>query len=110
MNASSSGVTSPTAIAAVYRVPINNGVSVAPLSNIAPPVNRPSDQAGSSGPTFIPALTPIRPFPVGGLPREGLKPAFNIGSILVTLFRPLKATLIPDTSPSRGDDLHLPVF
>ena len=110
MNASSSGVTSPTAIAAVYRVPINNGVSVAPLSNIAPPANRPSDQAGSSGPTFIPAITPIRPFPVGGLPREGLKPAFNIGSIRVTPFGFLKATFIHDTSSPYGDDFPLPGF
>src|SRR5712664_4059468 len=42
MNASSSGITSPTAIAAVYRVPINNGANVAPLSTIAPPAILPT--------------------------------------------------------------------
>src|SRR5713226_6249716 len=104
MNASSSGVTSPTAIAAVYRVPINNGANVAPLSTIAPPASHPPDQAPSAGPTFIPAIMPIRPFPVGGLPREGLKPAFSIGSIRVTPFGFLKATFVHVTSSPYGDD------
>ena len=110
MNASSSGVTSPTAIAAVYRVPINNGANVAPLSTIAPPASHPSDQAPSAGPTFIPAIMPIRPFPVGGLPREGLKPAFSIGSIRVTPFGFVKATFVHDTSSPYGDDFPLPGF
>src|SRR5712664_4473663 len=110
MNASSSGIGSPTAIAAVYRVPINNGTNVAPLSNIAAPASHPSDQAASSAPGVIPALTPVRFLPVGPLPREAGTPAFKIGSIRVTPYGFIKATVIHDSSSPNGDDFPLPGF
>src|SRR6202171_5327160 len=95
MNASSSGVTSPTAIAAVYRVPINNGASLSSLSNAAPPANPHSDQKASAAPAFIPSITPIRFLPVGPLPREAGTPAFKIGSIRVTPYGFIKGTVVP---------------
>ncbi len=110
MNASSSGIGSPTAIAAVYRVPINNGTNVAPLSNIAAPASHPSDQAASSAPGVIPALTPVRFLPVGPLPREAGTPAFKIGSIRVTPYGFIKATVAHDSSSPNGDDFPLPGF
>src|SRR5713226_2401704 len=56
INASNAGTSGPTQIAAVYRVPVNNGASLSSLSNAAPPANPPaappanppSDQAASS--------------------------------------------------------------
>ena len=110
MNASSSGVTSPTAIAAVYRVPVNNAASLSSLSNAAPPANPHSDQKASAAPAFIPAITPIRFLPVGPLPREAGTPAFKIGSIRVTPYGFIKATVVHDSSSPNGDDFPLPGF
>jgi hypothetical protein len=110
MNASSTAVTAPTAIAAVYRVPINNGSNVAPGLSTAPSPTRPSDQGASAAPAVIPAITPTRVFPVGPLPREAGTPAFKIGAVRVTPYGFLKATAVHDSSSPTGDDFPLPGF
>lgn len=61
-------------------------------------------------PTFIPAITPIRVLPFGGIKREALKPAFELGSVRVTPYGFLKATFIHDSSSPNGDDFPLPGF
>jgi len=110
INASNAGTSSPTAIAAVYRVPISNGAGVAPLSNVAPPGSQPSAQAAAAAPAFIPAITPTRTLPVGPLPREAGTPGFKLGSIRVTPYGFFKATAIHDSSSPNGDDFPLPGF
>jgi hypothetical protein len=107
INASNTG-TGATQIAAVYRLPVNNGPSL-PVSNAAPAANPPSDQT-PSGRTVIPALTPIRFLPVGPLPREAGTPAFKIGSVRVTPYGFIKATVVHDSSSPNGDDFPLPGF
>ena len=110
INASAAGTSGATQIAAVYRVPVNNGASLPPLSKVVPPTNPPSEQTASAAPAVIPALTPIRFLPVGPLPREAGTPAFKIGSIRVTPYGFLKATVVHDSSSPNGDDFPLPGF
>jgi hypothetical protein len=109
INASARATTS-SSVGAVYHLPVNNGANAALLSSLAPPANPPSDQTASAAPAFIPALTPIRFLPVGPLPREAGTPAFKIGSIRVTPYGFLKATVVHDTSSPNGDDFPLPGF
>jgi hypothetical protein len=110
INASTAGTSGVTQIAAVYRVPVNNGASLPPLSNAVSPANPPSEQTPSAAPAVIPALTPIRFLPVGPLPREAGTPAFKIGAIRVTPYGFLKATAVHDSSSPGGDDFPLPGF
>jgi hypothetical protein len=110
INASTASASNPTVMAAVYRVPINNGTSVTPFPNAAAPARPPSDQTASTGPTFIPAITPIRTLPVGSLPREAGTPGFKLGAVRVTPYGFLKATAIYDSSSPNGDDFPLPGF
>jgi hypothetical protein len=58
----------------------------------------------------VPAITPIRALPVGGLPREAFKPAFSIGSVGILPYGFLKATFVHDSSSPNGDDFPLPGF
>ena len=64
--------------------------------------------AASAG--VVPAITPFRPFPVGGAQRGALKPAFEVGSVRVTPLVALKATFVHDSSSPGGDDFPLPGF
>ena len=104
MNASTTVASIPMPIAAVYRVPVNNGMNSGPMST------KGTEQSASAVPTVIPAITPTRVFAVGGLPREGLKPAFSIGTIRVTPYGFIKATFVNDSSSPGGDDFPLPGF
>jgi hypothetical protein len=110
INASNAGTNGPTQIPAVYRVPVNSGANATLLSTVAPPSKPPSDQAASTAPAVVPALTPIRFLPVGPLPREAGTPAFKIGSIRVTPYGFVKATIVHDSSSPNGDDFPLPGF
>jgi hypothetical protein len=110
MNASGANVSNTTATAAVYRVPASTGATVASVSNAAAPAGLPSDQAASTGPLFIPAITPVRTLPVGPLPRETGNIGFKIGSVRVTPYGFIKATAIHDSSSPNGDDFPLPGF
>jgi uncharacterized coiled-coil protein SlyX len=67
-------------------------------------------QPASTRPEVIPAITPIRTLPVGGLTREALKPAFTIDSVRVAPYGFIKATFVHDSSSPNGDDFPLPGF
>ncbi len=110
INASNAATSGPSQIAAVYRVPANSGANAAHLSNVAPPANSPSDQGSSGAQPVVPALTPVRFLPVGPLPREAGTPAFKIGSVRVTPYGFIKATVVHDSSSPNGDDFPLPGF
>jgi len=116
MNASSTAVTAPIAIAAVYRVPINNGANVAPVSSVAPSGTRPSDQAASAAPAVIPAVAPLRVLPID-LPKQGgLIPDIKLGSgANMKLYGFFKASAVSDTASSGGptfgsQDFPLPLL
>ena len=116
MNASSTAVTAPTVIAAVYRVPVNNGANVAPVSSVAPSGTRPSDQAASAAPAVIPAVAPLRVLPID-LPKQGgLIPDIKLGSgANMKLYGFFKASAVSDTASSGGpnfgsQDFPLPLM
>jgi len=107
ISASTSTTSTASMIPAVYRVPASGGVSIGLTTN-APSI--PAAQGAAAAPAVIPAITPTRVFPVGGLPREGLKPAFSIGTLRVTPYGFIKATFVHDGSSPGGDDFPLPGF
>jgi hypothetical protein len=114
INTSTSGTSGATQIDAVYRVPVNNGPSQPPVSNVASnagaPANAPSGQTPSAAPAVIPAITPIRFLPVGPIPREAGTPAFKVGPVRFTPYGFIKATVVHDSSSPNGDDFPLPAF
>jgi len=110
MSASTAATSSASMIPAVYDVPANSGAGIAPIINLPGASSSASDQSASNAPAMIPAIMPTRVFPVGGLQREGLKPAFNIGTLRVTPYGFIKATFIHDSSSPGGDDFSLPGF
>src|SRR6266567_8855 len=107
---SASTSTTAAMIPAVYRVPANSGSGIGPTTSMPRASGNSSDQGASAAPAVIPAITPTRVFPVGGLPREGLKPAFSIGTLRVTPYGFIKATFVHDSSSPGGDDFPLPGF
>ena len=56
------------------------------------------------------ALVPIRVFPVGGLERGKMTPAFKTGGVGLTPYGFIKATMVEDSSSPNGDDFPLPGF
>src|SRR6266446_3586436 len=116
MNASSTAVTAPTVIAAVYRVPVNNGANVAPVSSVAPSWTRPSDQAASAAPAVIPAVAPLRVLPIDVPKQGGLIPDIKLGSgANMKLYGFFKASAVSDTASSGGptfgsQDFPLPLL
>src|SRR5713226_5728883 len=115
-NASNAGASTPTAIAAVYRVPINNGANVAPVSSVAPSGTRPSDQAASATPAVIPAVAPLRVLPIDVPKQGGLIPDIKLGSgANMKLYGFFKASAVSDTASSGGpnfgsQDFPLPLM
>jgi len=109
MNASTAAASSPTAVAAVYRVPINNGVysgaSAAPARTPPP-----------EGPTVIPAVTPVRVLPIDVPKQGGLIPDIKLGSgASLKLYGFFKASAVEDTASSGGptfgsNDFPLPLL
>ena len=116
MNASAPAASSPTAIAAVYRVPVNNSSTLAatpaPTPGPAAAASAAADPSADqgSGPAVIPALMPVRTLPVGALPREAGNIGFKLGSVRVTPYGFLKMTFVHDSSSPQGDDFPLPGF
>ncbi len=90
-------------VPAVLRVPVNSTGSLPgdPGAAMAPK---------PAAPKVIPALAPIRVFPVDPPKREGLVPAFKLGPVRVTPYGFLKVSAIYDTSSPKGDDFPLPGF
>ena len=110
VSVSAAATSTANVIPAIYRVPANNGVGIGPASTAPGAPGKPPEQGASTAPAVIPGVAPIRVFPVGGLPREGLKPAFSIGTLRVTPYGFIKATFVHDTSSPGGDDFPLPGF
>jgi hypothetical protein len=102
--------TTASVIPAVYRVPEGRGAIVAPTTDMSPAASHASEQKASTAPAVIPAVAPLRVFPVGGLQREALKPAFSIGTLRVAPYGFVKATFVQDSSSPGGDDFPLPGF
>jgi len=105
MNASTTTASSPTAVAAVYRVPISNGVS-------APPARTPPPE----GPKVIPAVAPVRVLPIDVPKQGGLIPDIKLGSgASMKLYGFFKASAVSDTASSGGptfgsNDFPLPLL
>ncbi len=105
MNASNAGTSSPTAIAAVYRVPVNNGANVAPART--PPPQEPQ---------VIPAVAPLRVLPIDVPKQGGLIPDIKLGSgANMKLYGFFKASAVSDTASSGGptfgsQDFPLPLL
>jgi len=95
---------------AASRPPENGSPTIVEAKSALPSAPSSPAKTDSNTPTVIPAITPTRVFPVGGLPRDGLKPAFSIGSIRVAPYGFIKATFIHDSSSPGGDDFPLPGF
>src|SRR5258708_22817995 len=99
MNASNTGTSSPTAIAAVYRVPINNGVGVAPTG---PPPQETK---------VIPAVVPLRVLPIDVPKQGGLIPDIKLGSgANMKLYGFFKASAVSDTASSGGPTFRSQAF
>jgi len=77
---------------------------------VSMPAGQPAAEQEPPAPTVIPAIAPIRFLPVGGVKRESLKPAFEVGGVCVTPYGFIKATFIHDSSSPGGDDFPLPGF
>jgi hypothetical protein len=109
-NASSAAASSPTAVAAVYRVPINKGTSSGSLSS------RPVDQGAAAPPAIIPAVAPLRVLPIDVPKQGGLIPDIKLGSgANMKLYGFFKASAVSDTASSGGpnfgsQDFPLPLL
>lgn len=105
INASNAGTSSPTPIAAVYRVPLNNGASVAPARTPPP-----------EGPKVVPAVAPLRVLPIDVPKQGGLIPDIKLGSgASLKLYGFFKASAVEDTASSGGptfgsNDFPLPLL
>jgi hypothetical protein len=106
MNASAPAATSPTVVAAVYRVPLNNGAGTAPARTPPPP----------EGPQVIPAVAPLRVLPIDVPKQGGLIPDIKLGSgASMKLYGFFKASAVEDTASSGGptfgsNDFPLPLL
>src|SRR5439155_14500060 len=104
INASTAAATSPTAVAAVYRVPINIGASVAPART--PPQE----------PKVVPAVAPLRVLPIDVPKQGGLIPDIKLGSgANMKLYGFFKASAVSGTASSGGptfgsQDFPLPLL
>ncbi len=127
MNASSAAASSPTAIAAVYRVPMNNGVTSASvktdqgkMADILPGgIGTTTDIAFGTmqpaaaipepapAPPVVPAFAPTRVLPVGLMGRESVKPIISAGPIRIQPYGFFKMNVIEDSSMPTGGDAPL---
>jgi hypothetical protein len=104
INASAPAASSPTVVAAVYRVPLNNGANVAPAT---PPPQEPA---------VIPAVAPLRVLPIDIAKQGGLIPDIKLGSgANMKLYGFFKASAVSDTASSGGptfgsQDFPLPLL
>src|SRR5438105_3588942 len=102
-------------VPAVYRMPANSSASDAPATNLSnlskvATVGSNTAPAPPEGPTVVPAITPLRVFPVGGLTKGEMKPMISMGNVHVTPYGFIKATFAHDSSSPGGDDFPLPGF
>src|SRR5437660_185325 len=107
INASAPASSSPTVVAAVYRVPVNN-VNV---SSVAPARTPPPEE-----PKVIPGVVPLRVLPIDIAKQGGLIPDIKLGSgANMKLYGFFKASAVSDTASSGGptfgsQDFPLPLL
>jgi len=105
INASNTGTSSATAIAAVYHVPVNSAANVAPARTPPP-----------EGPKVVPAVAPLRVLPIDVPKQGGLIPDIKLGSgANMKLYGFFKASAVSDTASSGGptfgsQDFPLPLL
>ena len=116
LNASAPASANAVVIPAVYRMPVTAAANVAPTpasASAAASVSATAPTAAPAppgAPAVIPAITPIRVFPVGGLTKGEMKPALTMGNLHITPYGFIKATFVHDSSSPGGDDFPLPGF
>lgn len=110
-NVSATASSNASVIPAVYHVPAASPTK-ARASNFpaAATVSPNAVPAPSEGPNFVPAIMPLRVFPVGGLTKGEMKPMISMGNLHVTPYGFIKATFVHDSSSPGGDDFPLPGF
>jgi hypothetical protein len=107
INASTAAASSPSVMAAVYRVPVNSGAILAPAKTPPPP---------PEGPKVISAVAPVRVLPIDVPKQGGLIPDIKLGSgASVKLYGFFKASAVSDTASSGGptfgsNDFPLPLL
>src|SRR6267143_1868423 len=90
INASNTATSSATAIAAVYRVPVNSAANVAPARTPPP-----------EPPKVVPAVAPLRVLPIDVPKQGGLIPDIKLGSgANMKLYGFFKASVVSDTASS----------
>jgi len=105
VQASAGGATGARIVPAVLRLPASS-----PGNAAASPDAQGAAAQKPAGPAVIPAIPPIRVFPLDPPKREGVVPAFKLGPIAVRPYGFFKASVVYDSSQPRGDDFPLPGF
>lgn len=105
VQASADGATGARVVPAVLRLPASS-----PGNPAASPDAQGAAAQKPTGPAVIPAIPPIRVFPLDPPKREGVVPAFKLGPIAVRPYGFFKASVVYDSSQPRGDDFPLPGF
>ncbi len=100
VSVSSGGSNGATVIPAVLRTPAG---SPGPGTSVPEP-DKPA------APKVIPAIAPIRVFPVDTPKREGIVPDFKIGPVRVKPYGFFKTSVVYDSSSQQGNDFPLPGF
>jgi hypothetical protein len=100
VSVSSGGANGATLIPAVLRTPAG---SPGPGTS-APEPDKPA------APKVIPAIAPIRVFPVDTPKREGIIPDFKLGPVRVKPYGFFKTSMVYDSSSQQGNDFPLPGF
>lgn len=111
-NVSAQTSSKASVILAVYRMPANYSTSDTGASNLSKvaTVGPNAAAAPPEGPSVVPAITPLRVFPVGGIAKGEMKPMISMGNLHVTPYGFIKATFVHDSSSPGGDDFPLPGF
>jgi hypothetical protein len=97
--AATQGSTGARLVPAVLRTRVAGSGGSTALASPAP-----------AAPKVIPALTPVRVFPVDPPKREGLIPAFKLGPVKLAPYGFFKASFVRDSSSQGGNDFPLPQF
>ena len=102
VQASADGAARARIVPAVLRLPASSGGSVA--SPDAQAAQKPAPAP------VIPAVAPIRVFPVDPPKREGLVPDLKVGPVRLKPYGFFKTSVVWDSSSPKGDDFPLPGF
>jgi hypothetical protein len=98
----------PPAASQVSAALVASTTPMIPSVTAQTPSAREPSEAKPSPPAVVPAINPLRVLPLDPPVKDGLIPAFKIGSIKVTPYGFIKATAVYDTSAPNGDDFPFP--